>query len=56
MNRLEKKNLNVDVWKKGFIFAKCIICESLKDLISKVGKNNLCVKEHEIKFKKHNIH
>jgi hypothetical protein len=51
-----KKHLNVDVRKKGSIFAKCIICESLKDLISKVGKNNLSVKEHGIKLKKHNIH
>jgi len=46
----------VDVQKKGFVFAKCTIYESLKDLISKVGKNNPCVKEHEIKLKKHNIH
>jgi len=44
------------VWKRGSIFAKCTICESLKDLISKVGKNNPCVKKHEIKLKKHNIH
>jgi hypothetical protein len=25
--------------KKGSIFAKCNVCESLKDLISKLGKN-----------------
>jgi hypothetical protein len=57
MNWLKKKkHLNVDVRKKGFVFAKCIICESLKDLISKAGKNNLSVKEHGIKLKKHNIH
>jgi hypothetical protein len=44
--------MNMDVWKRRFIFAKCIFCESLKDLTSKVGKNNLCVKEYEIKLKK----
>jgi hypothetical protein len=42
----------MDVQNRGFVFAKCTICESLKDLISKVGKNNPSVKEHEIKFKK----
>jgi hypothetical protein len=46
----------MDVQKRGSIFTKCTICESLKDLISKVGKNNLYVKEHKIKLKKHNIH
>jgi hypothetical protein len=48
--------MNMDVRKKGFVFAKCTICESLKDLISKARKNNPSVKEHEIKLKKHNIH
>ncbi len=38
----------MDMWKRGFVFAKCTICESLKDLISKVRKNNPSVKEHEI--------
>jgi len=52
MSTLKKKNLNVDMWKRGFVFAKCTICESLKDLISKAGQNNLCVKEHEIKLRK----
>jgi hypothetical protein len=57
MNWLKnKKHLNVDVWKKGSIFAKCTISESLKDLISKARKNNPFVKEHEIKLNKHNIH
>jgi hypothetical protein len=46
----------MDVRKKGSVFAKCTICESLKDLISKARKNNPFVKEHEIKLKKHNIH
>ncbi len=46
----------MDVQKKGPVFAKCTICESLKNLISEVGKKNPCVKEHEIKLKKHNIH
>jgi hypothetical protein len=41
MSRLRKRHhFNVDVRKKGFVFAKCIVCESLKDLISKLGKNN----------------
>ncbi len=35
---------------------RCIICESLKDLISKVGKNTASAKEHEMKLQKHNIH
>jgi hypothetical protein len=42
----------MDVQKRGSIFAKCNVCKSLKDLISKVGKNNPCVKDHEIKLKK----
>jgi len=46
----------VDVRKRGSFFTKCIVCESLKDLIFKAGKNNLNVKEHEIKLKKHTIH
>jgi hypothetical protein len=46
----------MDVRKKESVFAKCVICESLKDLISKARKNNLSVKEHGIKLKKHNIH
>jgi hypothetical protein len=45
--------MNVDVWKRGSVFAKCTTCESLKDLISKARKNNLSVKEHDIKLKKH---
>ncbi len=57
MNSLKtKKHLNLDVRKRGFVFAKCIVCESLKDFISKVRKNNPSVKEHEFKLKKHNIH
>jgi hypothetical protein len=55
MSRLKRKyHLNVDVRKRGSTFAKCIICECLKNLISKVGKNNVNVKEHEMKQKKHN--
>jgi hypothetical protein len=54
MNWLKKKkHLNLDVRKRGFVFAKCIVCESLKDFISKAGKNNPSVKEHEFKLKKH---
>jgi hypothetical protein len=51
MSRLRgKHHLNVDVRKCGSNFAKCTICELLKDLISKVGKNNASAKEHEIKL------
>jgi hypothetical protein len=57
MNHLKKKDhLNVDVKKCGSNFAKCAICESLKDLISIVGKSNASAKEHEMKLQKHNIH
>jgi hypothetical protein len=52
MSRLRRKyHLNVDVWKRGSSFAKCTICECLKTLISKVGKNNANVKGHEMKKK-----
>ncbi len=51
-----KCHLSVDVRKRGLTFAKCIICESLKDLISKVGKNSVNAKEHELKLKRHNKH
>jgi hypothetical protein len=57
MSPLRKKHhLNVDVKKCGSHFAKCTICESLKDLISKVGENNVGAKAHEMKLQKHNIH
>jgi len=57
MNQLKKKfHINVDVRKKGSTFVKCIIYESLKDLISKAGKNSVNVKEHELKLKRHNKH
>jgi hypothetical protein len=52
----KEKGLNMDVQKREFIFAKFIICESLKDLTSKIRKKNPNVKEYEIKLKKHNIH
>jgi hypothetical protein len=47
---------NVDVRKHSSNFAKCIICELLKDFISKVGENSAGAKEHEMKLWKHNIH
>ncbi len=57
MSQLRRKfHLNVDVWKRGSTFAKCIVCKSLKDLISKVGKNNANAKGHELKLKRHNKH
>jgi hypothetical protein len=41
--------MNVDVQKRGLTFAKCIVCEYLKDLLSKVGKNSAIAKENELK-------
>jgi hypothetical protein len=56
MSRLRKiHHLYVDVRKRGSVFAKCIMCESLKDLILKLGKNNGDVKEYELKLKKKHI-
>ncbi len=34
---------------------KCVVCESLKDLISKLGKNSNEVLEYEAKLKKTNL-
>ncbi len=57
MSQLMKKyHFNVNVQKRGSTFAKCIVCESLKNLISKVGKNSASAKEHEFKLKRHNKH
>ncbi len=54
MNMLRKRHyLNVDVKKRGFVFAKCIMCKSLKDLISKLGRNNNDVRKYAFKLKKH---
>ncbi len=41
MNRLKNKHhFNVYVQKKVLVFVECDMCESLKDLILKLGKNN----------------
>ncbi len=57
MNTLKKRrHLNVDVKKKALFFAKCNMCKSLKDLISKLGRNNIDVKEYELKLRKHLLH
>jgi hypothetical protein len=57
MSRLKKRHhLNVDVRKQGFVFTTCIVCESLKDLISKLGKNSNEVLEYEAKLRKHILH
>jgi len=57
ISRLRRRHhLNVDVQKRGFMFAKCTVCESLKDLISKLGRNNNEVLEYEAKLRKHIIH
>ncbi len=54
MSRLRKRDhLNVNVQKRGFMFAKCIVCESLKNLISKLGNNSNEALEYEAKLKKH---
>jgi len=50
MNWLKERwHLNVNVKKKGSSFTKCIVCEFLMGLISEVGKNNIGVKEQELK-------
>jgi len=57
MSQLKKKyDFNIDVQIRGSNFAKCAICESLKNFISKVGKSNASGKEHELKLKMHNKH
>ncbi len=57
MSRLKKRHhLNVNVRKRGSIFAKCIMWESLKDLISKLGRNSNDAKEYEQKLRKHLLH
>jgi hypothetical protein len=53
MNRLKKRHcLNVDVKKRGLIFTKSIVCESFKDLISKLGKHSNDAIEYELKLRK----
>ncbi len=57
MTRLRKRHhLNVDVQKQGPMFAKCIVCESLKNLISKLGKKSNEVLKYEAKLRKHILH
>jgi len=57
MSRLRKRHYqNVDVWKWKSIFTKCIVCESLKNLILKVGRNSNEAIEYEGKLKKHILH
>jgi hypothetical protein len=52
MSQLRRKyHLNGDVQKRGLMFAKCTICESLKDLIPKVEKHCANIEEHEMKLK-----
>jgi hypothetical protein len=38
------------------VFAKCINCESLKNLISKSGNNNNEALKYEVKIRKHILH
>jgi hypothetical protein len=57
MSRLRKRHhLNVNVWKWRSMFVKCTICESLKDLISKLGKNSNAALEYDAKLRKHILH
>ncbi len=57
MNKLRKRHhFNVDVRKRGFVFAKCIMCESLKDLISKLVNNIIDVRKYELKLRRHLLH
>ncbi len=51
----KEKHINVNVQKRRFAFAKCIVSELLKDLIQNRKKQPLC-EEDEIKLNKHNIH
>jgi hypothetical protein len=52
----KRHHLNVDVRKKDFVFAKCSLCESLKDLVSKLGRNSSDAREYELKLKKRLLH
>jgi hypothetical protein len=57
MNKVRKRrHLNVDVQKRGSVFAKCIVWESLKDSICKLGKHSNEPLEYEVKLKKHILH
>ncbi len=57
MSRLKKRHhLNVDVPRWGFVFVKCTMCEYLKDLISKLGKNSNEALKYEAKLRKHILH
>ncbi len=47
----KKKHLNVDVWKRGYVFVKCIVCESLKNLISKARKKTLVWRNIKLNWK-----
>jgi hypothetical protein len=40
---------------KGY-FSKCLVCESFKDLTSKLGKHSNSVIEYEMKLKKQILH
>jgi hypothetical protein len=52
MSKLKKRHhFNVDVWKRGLIFAKCTVCESLKDIIPKLGRNHSDAKEYKLKLR-----
>jgi hypothetical protein len=44
------------VRKQRSVFAKCIVCESFKDLILKVKENNNEAIEYEGKLRKHILH
>jgi hypothetical protein len=53
MSRLKKNHhFNVDIKKKGSTFTKCNVCESLKDFISKLGKNSNDARKYEMRLKK----
>ncbi len=52
----KRHHFNVDVRKRGFVFAKCTMCKSLKDLISKLGRNKSDEIKYEVKLKKHLLH
>jgi len=52
----EETPFEQDMWKRGPIFVKYIVCESLKHLICKLGMNNNDAKEYKLKLRKHILH
>jgi hypothetical protein len=57
MSKVRKRHhININVQKRGLTFAKCLMCQSVKDLILKLGKNSNDAREYDLKLKKHLLH